>query len=123
MNALDLDTVLLSRDRDCLEILDQTLLPGTVRVLRLSKLEDIWEAIRNPSGPGRPGHRRLRRLRPRPGGIPQPGGEDAECFLRDLRTAKGFPGYLPSHGGEPLLGAGADGAHRPGKCPAPPSRS
>lgn len=46
MNALDLDTVLLSEDRSCLEILDQTLLPGTVRVLRLSRLEDIWEAIR-----------------------------------------------------------------------------
>ena len=46
MNALDLDTVLLSKDRSCLEILDQTLLTGTVRVLHLSRLEDIWEAIR-----------------------------------------------------------------------------
>lgn len=46
MNALDLDTVLLSKDRSCLEILDQTLLPGTVRVLHLNRLEDIWEAIR-----------------------------------------------------------------------------
>ena len=45
VNALDLDTVLLSSDRSCLEILDQTLLPGTVKVLHLSKLEDIWEAI------------------------------------------------------------------------------
>lgn len=47
MNALDLDTVLLSRDRTCLEILDQTLLPQTIRVLHLSRLEDIWEAIRS----------------------------------------------------------------------------
>ena len=46
MNALDLNTVVLSPDRKTLEILDQTLLPGTVRVLRLSRMEDIWEAIR-----------------------------------------------------------------------------
>lgn len=45
MNALSLDTVVLSQDRTALEILDQTLLPGEVRVLRLSKPEDIWEAI------------------------------------------------------------------------------
>lgn len=47
MNALMLDTVLLSEDRSCLEILDQTLLPGTVKVLKLSSLEDIREAIRS----------------------------------------------------------------------------
>lgn len=46
MNALSLDTVLMSKDRTCLEILDQTLLPGTVRVLKLDKIEDIWEAIK-----------------------------------------------------------------------------
>ena len=46
MNALSLDTVLLSADRKALEILDQTLLPNTVKVLRLSALEDVWEAIR-----------------------------------------------------------------------------
>lgn len=45
MNALELDTVRLSEDRSCLEILDQTLLPGTVKVLRLEKTEDIFEAI------------------------------------------------------------------------------
>ncbi len=45
-NALDLDTVLLSKDRSCLEILDQTLLPGRIEVLKLDKLEDIWEAIK-----------------------------------------------------------------------------
>ena len=45
MNALSLDTVRLSDDRTALEILDQTLLPGEVRVLRLTAIEDIWEAI------------------------------------------------------------------------------
>ena len=45
MNALQLDTVRLSEDRSCLEILDQTLLPNTVRVLCLSGLEEIREAI------------------------------------------------------------------------------
>ena len=47
MNALALDTVRLSSDRKNLEILDQTLLPGTVRVLHLSRKEEIWEAIRS----------------------------------------------------------------------------
>ncbi len=47
MNVLDLDTVRLSADRRALEILDQTLLPNTVRVLRLTKQEEIWEAIRS----------------------------------------------------------------------------
>lgn len=46
MNALELDTVLLSPDRSGLDILDQTLLPGEVKVLHLQRLEDIWEAIR-----------------------------------------------------------------------------
>ena len=89
MNALDLDTVLLSQDRDCLEILDQTLLPGTVRVLRLSKLEDIWEAIRTLRVRGAPAigvcaayALALEASRSR--------AEDAECFLRDLRTAKDY---------------------------------
>ena len=45
MNALELDTVLLSPDRTCLEILDQTLLPGEVKTLRLSDMRDIREAI------------------------------------------------------------------------------
>ena len=46
MNALELDTVRLSEDRSCLEILDQTLLPGTVKVLRLEETEEIFEAIK-----------------------------------------------------------------------------
>ena len=47
MNALELNTVCLAKDRSCLEILDQTLLPGTVKVLRIEKIEDIFEAIRS----------------------------------------------------------------------------
>ena len=47
MKVLDLDTVRLSGDRNCLEILDQTLLPGEIRILQLSRMEDIWEAIRS----------------------------------------------------------------------------
>ena len=47
MNALSLDTVALSADRKTLDILDQTLLPGTVKILHLSAVEDIWEAIRS----------------------------------------------------------------------------
>lgn len=46
MDALKLDTVRLSADRSCLEVLDQTLLPGTVKVLQIDKIEDIFEAIR-----------------------------------------------------------------------------
>lgn len=45
MNALSLDTVLLSEDQKGLVILDQTLLPGQIKYLTLSKAEDIWEAI------------------------------------------------------------------------------
>jgi len=46
MNALQLDTVLLSSDRNCLEILDQTLLPETVKILHIDKIKDIWDAIK-----------------------------------------------------------------------------
>lgn len=46
MDALQLDTVRISDDRTCLEILDQTLLPNTIKVIRVSRIEDIWEAIR-----------------------------------------------------------------------------
>lgn len=46
MNALQLDAARLSDDGKSLEILDQTLLPGTVKTLRLTRIEDVWEAIR-----------------------------------------------------------------------------
>ncbi len=38
-------TVRLSDDRSAVEILDQTLLPNTIKYLSLTKVEDIWEAI------------------------------------------------------------------------------
>lgn len=46
MNALELDTARLSDDGRALLILDQTLLPGEVKVLRLTRPEELWEAIR-----------------------------------------------------------------------------
>ncbi len=45
MNALNLETVVLSEDGTKLRILDQTLLPNEVRYLELDRAEDIWEAI------------------------------------------------------------------------------
>ncbi len=45
MNALSLNSVVLSEDEKELVILDQTLLPCEVKYLHLSKAEDIWEAI------------------------------------------------------------------------------
>lgn len=47
MNALHLNTVRMAEERSCLEILDQTLLPGTIRVLHLQSPEEIWEAIKS----------------------------------------------------------------------------
>lgn len=45
MNALSLNSVVLSEDQKELVILDQTLLPCGVKYLHLTKAEDIWEAI------------------------------------------------------------------------------
>ncbi|MEQ2456005.1 S-methyl-5-thioribose-1-phosphate isomerase [Flavonifractor hominis] len=45
MNALSLDTVVLAENKQELVILDQTLLPGEIRYLHLSRTEDIREAI------------------------------------------------------------------------------
>ena len=45
MNALELNTVRLSDDGRELIILDQTLLPGEIKYLHLSRLEEIREAI------------------------------------------------------------------------------
>ena len=45
MNALNLDTVKFSDDGKEMIILDQTLLPGRIEYLGLTKAEDIWEAI------------------------------------------------------------------------------
>jgi len=39
-------TIDLDDDKSEIVIIDQTLLPGEVKLLRLSKMEDIWEAIK-----------------------------------------------------------------------------
>lgn len=39
-------TVRLTPDRDALDIIDQTLLPGTIRRINLHTKEEIWEAIK-----------------------------------------------------------------------------
>ena len=44
-NALKLNTVVLSEDRKSIVILDQTLLPKNIKYLKLSKRDEIWEAI------------------------------------------------------------------------------
>ena len=41
-------TVRLTPDRQALDIIDQTLLPGTVKRINLSTKEEIWEAIKKP---------------------------------------------------------------------------
>ena len=42
---LDIDTVALKNDGDALVIIDQTSLPGEIRMLSLERREQIWEAI------------------------------------------------------------------------------
>ena len=45
-NCTDFPTIALDENTDEIVIIDQTLLPGEVKLLRLSKQEDIWEAIK-----------------------------------------------------------------------------
>jgi len=45
-NCTDYPTIALDDAADEIVIIDQTLLPGEVKLLRLSKMEDIWEAIK-----------------------------------------------------------------------------
>ena len=42
---LDYETVALDTETDELVIIDQTLLPGTTRIIRLSRAQEIWDAI------------------------------------------------------------------------------
>ena len=44
-NILDYDTVTLDEESCTLDIIDQTLLPYETRILKLTDIEDIWEAI------------------------------------------------------------------------------
>ena len=45
-NADDFPTIALDDESSEIIIIDQTLLPGEVKLLRLSRMEDIWEAIK-----------------------------------------------------------------------------
>jgi len=45
-NSADYPTIALDDEAGEIVIIDQTLLPGEVKLLRLSKIEDIWEAIK-----------------------------------------------------------------------------
>ncbi|NLO47662.1 MAG: S-methyl-5-thioribose-1-phosphate isomerase [Clostridiales bacterium] len=46
VNIHEYDTVALDHSDDSLTIIDQTLLPNELKILRLKTLEDIWEAIK-----------------------------------------------------------------------------
>ena len=46
MDPLKINTVKLSEDGSALVIIDQTLLPGRVEYLSLTRTEEVWEAIR-----------------------------------------------------------------------------
>ena len=42
---LDYETVSLDEKNHALVIIDQTLLPGEIKMLSLTEIEDIWQAI------------------------------------------------------------------------------
>ena len=44
-------TVRLKEDKSALDIIDQTLLPGTIKRIQVSTKEEIWEAIKKLGGP------------------------------------------------------------------------
>ncbi len=44
-NILDFETVSLVDEDDALEIIDQTLLPGRIEIIRLHTAKEIWDAI------------------------------------------------------------------------------
>ena len=46
-------TVRMKEDRSALDIIDQTLLPGTIKRIRISTKEEIWEAIKKLKVRGR----------------------------------------------------------------------
>jgi len=89
MNALALDTVVLSEDRKTLDVLDQTLLPNTIKILHLSAMEDIWEAIRSLRVRGAPaigvcaGYAMAL-------AASQIGTEDRDAFLRELHAVREY---------------------------------
>ena len=42
---MDYETVALSMEKDAVVIIDQTLLPGTTKLIELREAKEIWEAI------------------------------------------------------------------------------
>ena len=46
INIHDIDTVELDMEEGSLVIIDQTLLPGRLELLRLKTPEEVWEAIK-----------------------------------------------------------------------------
>lgn len=50
-------TVRLKEDKSALDIIDQTLLPGTIKRIQVSTKEEIWEAIKKREGTGGACHR------------------------------------------------------------------
>ena len=44
-SILDYETVSLVDEDDALEIIDQTLLPGRIEIIRLHTAKEIWDAI------------------------------------------------------------------------------
>ena len=53
-------TVRMREDRSSLDIIDQTLLPGTIKRINLNTKEEIWEAIKKLRAPRSPCYRRWR---------------------------------------------------------------
>lgn len=88
---LDFKTVSLSKDGETLEILDQTLLPGKIKYLRLDTEPSVWEAIYKLRVRGAPAI-----------GVAAAYGlyvlsnqlrtESKDDFLRKLRRIKGYLG-------------------------------
>lgn len=45
MNIMDIDTVALDEEHHAVRIIDQTLLPGEIKILSLTEAEEMWNAI------------------------------------------------------------------------------
>ena len=76
IKKLDFDTVALSDDGRALVIIDQTLLPGEMKFIRLSEQRDIREAIYRLQVRGAPAIGVAAAIGIYPGGA----GDFGECF-------------------------------------------
>ena len=112
-SILEYDTVSLSDDGAALVIIDQTLLPGEIKLLHLTGQNEIWEAIQALRVRGAPAigvaaaiglYLAAREIK---------AGERG-AFLERLHAAAEYPlrGLPPDAlRGEPFLGAAPHGAH------------